>query len=1420
MTLASFRRRWPEAALIVALAVVAVYTGLAWRAIAIVLAGGVATFAIRRRVRDLIAGALVAVGLLLGALAVTFTVDLGQVFDGKIKQVAEREGTKALERPLRIGRLSIRIVLGRFVVEDLKIEGRTPTDVPFFTAKRILVDFPWWRVAGTSEFYVRSVEMSDWAMQIEKLSPGDNLPPGLKRRSTAPKGPKRFTTTVAYLHAYRGQFSYIDRGTWRTTARNLDIYLRRTENEYRGTATVTDGSTQIKDYAPMRTDMRAQYKIEGSLIRLPSIDLDTDGAHTHVVGYVDFGHWPEMVYNVDSHLDLWRMREIYFANESWRSRGPMHFVGVFHIFDGGHLLKGDFESPLAYVNSLPFPDLRGKLEWEPHRFEVTSATARFCSGSAKFHYRMAPLSDPRPAVATWDVTYDGVDLGQVSDVIGLRGLRMLGRASGDNVLEWPLGKFSDHRGYGHMTVVPPPDRPVLSRAPGSDEAAFHALPPVYGPERDVSRFPTPTPIGGELTYRFDPEWLEVAPSHVSTERTYVEFSGRTAYGDRSQFPFYARSADWQESDRLLAGVITAFGSPTGVVVVGGSGEFLGTMTKSFRAPLVQGDFVADDMRAWDVVWGHTTGHLSIENGYVDITGGVITRGASSVTASGRFSLGYPRKDGGEEINARVEFKDRPMVDLRHAFQLDDWPVNGKVSGEVRLYGKYTRPFGYGNLLIADATAWGEPFDRGRSPMNFDGNGVRLPGLTIQKAGDKGTVTGAAYVGWDGTYSFDMSGERVALDSVSLIKYGRAAWSGEMHFKAGGASTFKIPRYKVQMGANDVSYGSQPIGAVEIVLDVQDRLVMLETLEAAALGVSGSGKIEMSANTDAELTFRFNRTVLDPYVRLYVPKLSDFTKAEVSGTVEIVGQLANWDRLFASATVEDLRLKLLDYELRNDGPMRLTFENNVVRVDPASGSAQPGMRPQPGAAAPTLRLRSDDRDTELELSGQVDLTAARIDVNVEGKANLAVLQGFSPDLRSSGGAELHGSVTGPLSQPLFAGYAQITDGRIRHLSLPQSIQAINGRVSFGPDGISFDKVTAQIAGGKVTFGGRVGINGFALGALELTASGQRMEFRYPEGFRSTVDADFDLVGTVSAPFVRGTVTVRNVLYDKRIDLGSPVMLALARGRASDLTASSSGRMPPIRFDVHILAPSSLRVENNIAHVVASADLWLRGTYDHPQISGGADVERGEVLVLGRRYLVRRGRIEFPNPAKLEPYFDLAGETLVRVPGQTYVVNVQLTGTTAALSRSITSDPPLSEIEILSLLLGGEANADVRNAEMGTLQKEEAQRTLAATQVQYAAAGFATAPLTRVVEQSIGLDTFQLTPNVGYDPYQRLSPTARLTVGKRISNTIYLTYSRSLNTPGGADQVILLEYDQSEKLSWILSRNEDGTYALDVRVRHVF
>src|SRR5262249_58317689 len=95
--------------------------------------------------------------------------------------------------------------------------------------------------------------------------------------------------------------------------------------------------------------------------------------------------------------------------------------------------------------------------------------------------------------------------------------------------------------------------------------------------------------------------------------------------------------------------------------------------------------------------------------------------------------------------------------------------------------------------------------------------------------------------------------------------------------------------------------------------------------------------------------------------------------------------------------------------------------------------------------------------------------------------------------------------------------------------------------------------------------------------------------------------------------------------------------------------------------------------------------------------------------------------------------------------------------------------------------------------------------------------------KVVEQTFGVSTFQLSPSF-VDPYaaqtSRINPTARLTIGQRISDRVYLTFSRSLGTTLN-DQIVLLEIDPSDLVSWILSRNEDSqTYALEFRVRRVF
>jgi autotransporter translocation and assembly factor TamB len=266
---------------------------------------------------------------------------------------------------------------------------------------------------------------------------------------------------------------------------------------------------------------------------------------------------------------------------------------------------------------------------------------------------------------------------------------------------------------------------------------------------------------------------------------------------------------------------------------------------------------------------------------------------------------------------------------------------------------------------------------------------------------------------------------------------------------------------------------------------------------------------------------------------------------------------------------------------------------------------------------------------------------------------------------------------------------------------------------------------------------------------------------------------------------------------------------------------------LRFDLQVVVPSTLRIENNLARLVASADLQLRGTYDQPLLYGRAEVDRGEVVFEGRRYLVTRGAIEFTNPTRIEPFFDVEAETRVRAPFQTYRVTIRAAGTMAQMRPELSSDPPLPAADVLALLFSdrptqGPGDAELR-ARLNPTQTQADILTARATQL---LANPISSEVGRVVEQTFGVDTFQLSPSL-FDPYSQsgqartsLSPSARLTIGKRISERVYLTFSRSLRTSLN-DQILLLEYDESDRVSWIVSRNEDDqTYAVEVRVRHTF
>jgi hypothetical protein len=1339
----------------------------------------------------------VAIGIIVAVLLVsTLTIDLGPALRAR----AEKAGGDWLERKMTIGRLGVHLGSGHFDVENLLIGGMYPGEPPWLEVKHLDVSLDWSALLH-GEVLLTSIEMTDWKMTVESFPDGRQTFPRLTGPPRPPRTrPRPFVTTMQFVHAYRGELVFNDYGSdWRADARNLDVTVAKA-GDYRGRAAFSNATIVIQKYEPMSADLAASFKFVDGKIVLDRIDLISDGAVSNMTGEVELANWPEQTYHIKSKVQFPRMREIFFAHDKFTLFGEGNFTGAFHMFKGGRELKGDFTSAVAGVNDYRFPNLEGSLVWVRDRMEVTRASADFSGGKADFKYLMAPLGNKDvPAKAVFDVNYRDVDLNALTDFFGTQGLRLAGRATGHNAMSWPLGRYVERVGSGTsaFTSVAGLQGPQLDPGAGEDARNRYLIEGPFSNHTPLS----PIAVAGDVTYSFDPEAIRFEPSHIYTDNTYVAFEGATAYGERSKLPFRVTSRSWQESDRFLAGIMTAFGAPTKAIPIDGIGKFDGVMLGAFRRPRIEGRFTGSEMLAWDVNWGEVDGDFVVENSYANVSRGVITKDLSRIDVTGQFSLGYPRPDGGEQIDARIRVTERPLVDLREAFDLQDYDVDGMLSGDFHVYGDYEGPHGFGSMTIARGVAYDEPFSEATASLQFEGDGVRLNGIEMKKGG--GTVNGAAYVAWAGTYSFDVAGRNIATDTLTLTTFpGYPTIYGSLDFQATGAGTFEAPSYDVKYSASDLFFGDEGIGEMTGRLSIRGLLMSYE-MEAASprLAVSSTGRIELNDEMDAELSFRVTDTSLDPYLRAIQPAFSPFASAISSGTIRVVGELYNPDALRIDTNIEEVNVRLLDYKLRNQSPIRLSVEHQLLQVD-------------------SLKMVGDD--TELDLTGTVNMADESLALQANGAANLAVLQGFLPDIRSSGRAEVSARISGTAAAPVVAGNALLTNGRVRSLQFPHALEEVNGIATFDAAGVRLDGITARLGGGAVRFGGRIGLSEYQLSEFDVTATGEDMTLRYPEGMRSIVDANLALQGPAAAPLVTGTVNVKSASWARGFGSGS-IFSGLTGGEAP--IPSVEGQVAAasdVRFDIRLTAPGTLRIDNDQARVVASADLNMRGTLDRPLLFGHAEIERGEVEFEGRRYLVTRGSLDFANASRIQPFFDIEAQTRVRVPGQTYQVTMRMAGTTERMQPQFTSDPPLSTLDILTLLFSDQAPSG--DIELAALQRpNEREQRLVEARATRALTGALSQEVGRVVEQTFGVDTFQITPLLS-DPYQQsaslnLNPSARVTIGKRISNRIFLTYARSLSS-SQRDQIILLEFDQSDSLSWVLSQNEDRTYALEIRKRHAF
>ncbi len=369
--------------------------------------------------------------------------------------------------------------------------------------------------------------MTDWQMLVEKWDGRTTFPKFTDDADQPPPGPKRFTTTLKYLRAWRGQFTFEDHeAPWSVVARNIDINIGNLP-KYHGTATFTGGTVAIQHYVPFAAKMRASFVIDDGRIHLDRIEFDTDGAKTVATGVVDV----RALAGADLPVQVARAvcadaPAVLQGREMGAGRRGRFHRHVSSVQERARSRR-DVRERVARRQRVPVSEAVRLAALDADRARRDQRRRAGCSAAtAASPTRFGRSAPAFPPTARFEANFAGVDLASFTDFEQLKGLRFAGTASGERVLlEWPLGRFADHRGSGHLVVTPPAGVQAMtaslaapSGARSSADRALHE----WGPFAPAP-LPRHLPIAGELTYRFDPEQVdfEAEPVRDRAHRRHV-----------------------------------------------------------------------------------------------------------------------------------------------------------------------------------------------------------------------------------------------------------------------------------------------------------------------------------------------------------------------------------------------------------------------------------------------------------------------------------------------------------------------------------------------------------------------------------------------------------------------------------------------------------------------------------------------------------------------------------------------------------------------------------------------------------------------------------------------------------------------------------------------------------------------------------
>lgn len=887
-----------------------------------------------------------------------------------------------------------------------------------------------------------------------------------------------------------------------------------------------------------------------------------------------------------------------------------------------------------------------------------------------------------------------------------------------------------------------------------------------------------TPLGGKVQFTYEDGGIKLTSLNLKSTDTHLSAFG----GENSLFHVRLSTSLFSEPLDLIA----HFSDPVSGLIqnyddlntMGGVFDLQGDVSiRSSTDIEYEGNISVNEGRWRSIKVDSMNADVHLAGSRLDFKNLSIRSGLQAV--QGQLALDFADEENISLFGFEGSFQKIELASLND-MNFPSLDLTGVLNGSGRIRYETSAWSGSGRLAIETGSFHGEYFDRLVARIEVANRRVFLTDAEIRRG--EAEVRAEGEVDLD-TRQLSLKGNirHLAMNAIPLLRENNLPIQGYADASGTVNGTLENPVFNGTFALRDLRYDRWDLGRGEGELEFKRDFIRGAVRIRSDFGdFSIQSRVALTAGHPGTVALDFDNLNIRKIVSDKAPPYLKLANTELEGNIAGEGDFDNWPEMKLSGEVDGARFKIQDYELRNSEKILFSIANRNLVIDNA-------------------RIRGIG--TDLFLNGSLPLDdKPNLGMNLNGSINLDILAGINEKLDTSGNAIINIRASGSKQDPQVLGSVLLMDARVDYADIPFPLSGIQGEIVLSTNIVRFEDIKATAASGSIRLSGTYEHQDMVMRSLNLGIGIEQARLLYPKDFRSVIDANLRLSGDSDLQILSGEIDVLRTEYVRDFNL--------LQGFAGRLRTQSdlSEEMPylqNLRLNLDIRSNDGVVINNELAQVRGNLRLTLRGTPAYPSLTGRVEAGEGTIFFRGNRFEITHAYADFIDRNRINPVLEIRAEADVK----TYRLILDATGTLDNFVLNITSDPPMSTVDIISLLTTGMAEPGST-----TSQRETQMAGMSAASV---LSENLTGVIGKRVQRIFGLESFRVDPFLAG---AKNDPTARITVSERISRDLIVTYSRNLSTD--EEQIIVLEYEVGKGLTVVATRDEDGELGLDFRFRKRF